>query len=87
MHLVYIQFHTQFGLPSVMFKALHYNLSCIYKPATPFLPCTHLHITEQILFFDIEGASAKTFMKGVKCSCFIDFNNFTMIPLLGIICY
>jgi hypothetical protein len=70
-----------------MFKALHYNLSCIFKPAMPFLPCTRLHITEQILFFDLGGANAKIFMTGVKRSCFIDCNNFTIIPLLGIIFY
>jgi len=53
-----------------MFKALYYNLICIYKPAMTFLPCTHLLIMEQIFFFDLEGASAKIFMKGVKMFLF-----------------
>jgi hypothetical protein len=40
-----------------MSTALYYNLSCIYKPATPLLSTTHLHITEQILlFFYLQGA-------------------------------
>ena len=31
------------------------NLSSNYEPATPSLTITHLHITEHILFFDLQG--------------------------------
>jgi len=53
-----------------MFKAFYYNLICIYKPPMSFLPSTHLLITEPSFFFDLEDASAKIFMKGVKMFLF-----------------
>jgi len=35
--LMYIEFDTKFGLPSVMFTNLHHHVSYIYKPTTPLL--------------------------------------------------
>jgi hypothetical protein len=55
-YLVHIKFDTKFGLPSVMFKTLHHHLSCVYKPTSPLLFPTHLHMSEQVFFFDLRGA-------------------------------
>jgi len=51
---MYIKFDTKFVLPSVMFTDLDHNISFIYKPTSPLLFPTQLHMTEQV-FSSIQG--------------------------------